>query len=650
MVEGDGQSAVPQREAPEEPDELTLAAEFPAATREQWAGLVDAVLRKSRRITADAEPGAGVAKLVRTSPEGIGVLPLYTADDVADLPAAGVPGQRPFVRGSRAGGPVPDGWDVRQRHAEPDPDTAHAAVLADLENGVNSIWLAVGEGGTTPAALATVLDGVYIDLAPVVLDSGGADVGAASAFLGLAGERGIDPATLLGTLGVDPIGLRARTGIAPDLDALVPLAQRVAAEFPLVKALVVDGLPVHAAGGSDAQELGFSLAAGVAYLRTLTAAGLDIDTAARLLEFRLAATAEQFPTIAKLRAGRRLWSRVLEASGAAPDTAQTQHAVASPTMITRRDPYVNLLRGTVAGFAAGVGGADAVTVAPFDAALGRSTPFSRRIARNTQSLLVEESHLARVIDPAGGSWFVESLTDSLARAAWAFFQEIEAVGGAVAALDSGLVAERTGEVRARREKDVATRRTPLTGVSEFPDLDEKPVDREALPETGSGGLPVYRPAGAFESYRDRSDAALRSTGSRPRAFLATLGPLAAYTVRAGFARNLLQAGGIEAIEAGPTETVDDVAEAYSAAWSEGGTRIGAAGSPVAVLCSTDALYTERAEATVVALREAGAHYVLLAGKADVPGVDGQLFAGGDALAVIGAVYRAIALRTREAGT
>lgn len=611
--------------APEAPDELVLAGEFPAASREQWVELVDGVLKKSRRITDDAEPGAGVAKLVRTSPEGIGVLPLYTAEDVADLPAAGVPGQQPFVRGARARGPVPDGWDVRQRHAEPDPQTAHTAVLADLENGVNSIWLTVGDGGTAPADLPTVLDGVFLDLAPIVLDGGGAEE-----FLALATERGIDPVALLGTLGVDPIGVRARTGSGPDLDSVVPLAQRVVAEFPQVKAIVVDGLPVHSAGGSDAQELGFSLAAGVAYLRTLTGAGVDVDAAARLLEFRVAATAEQFPTIAKLRAGRRVWARVLEASGAAPGTTQTQHAVASPTMLTRRDPYVNLLRGTVAGFAAGVGGADAVTVAPFDAALGRSTPFSRRIARNTQSLLVEESHLARVIDPAGGSWFVESLTDSLAKAAWAFFQEIEAAGGAVAALDSGFVAEQIAGVRAKRQKDIATRKVPLTGVSEFPDLDEKPVHRDPLPAAAGGGLPVYRPPGAYESYRDRSDTVLAESGARPRAFLATLGPLAAYTARAGFARNLLQAGGIEAVEAGPTETVEDVVKA----WTD-------TGSPVAVLCSTDALYGERAEATVAALREAGATYVLLAGKADVPGVDAQLYAGGDALATIDAVWSAL---------
>jgi methylmalonyl-CoA mutase len=305
------------------------------------------------------------------------------------------------------------------------------------------------------------------------------------------------------------------------------------------------------------------------------------------------------------------------------------HAVGSPTMLTRYDPYTNLLRGTLAAFGAGVGGADAVTVAPFDEAVGAPAAFSRRIARNTQLLLLEEAHLARVADPAGGSWYVESLTDALARAGWAFFREIEAAGGAVAALDGGLVAQRTAEVRARRERDAATRAAPITGVSEFPDLDERPLVRDPAPEPPrGGGLPVFRPAAAFEAHRAASDARLAETGARPRAFLATLGPLAAHTARAGFARNLLHAGGVETVAAGPTDTVEEVVAAFRAS-----------GTPVAVLCSTDAVYRERAAQTAAALRGAGATRVLLAGRppADADwaeGVDGQLHAGSDALAVI----------------
>jgi methylmalonyl-CoA mutase len=298
-------------------------------------------------------------------------------------------------------------------------------------------------------------------------------------------------------------------------------------------------------------------------------------------------------------------------------------------MYTRRDPYVNLLRGTLAGFAAGVGGADAVTVAPFDAALGASTPFSRRIARNTQSLLVMEAHLARVIDPAGGSWFVESLTDEVERTARAFFQELEAAGGAVRArLRAGRGAHRT--VRTAREADVATRRSPLTGVSEFPDLDEKPVPRSgpgllAGLGTEPGGLPVPARRGV-RGLAGPPDAVLAATGAG-RGPSSPPSGRSPPTPRAGFTRNLLHAGGIDTVDAGPTDGVDDVVAAFRAA-----------ATPVAVLCATDALYAERAAPVVAALRDAGARHVLLAGKARLDGLDGLLYAGGDALAVLREVY------------
>ncbi|MGD9990325.1 methylmalonyl-CoA mutase family protein [Pseudonocardia sp.] len=624
---------VVERGAPEEPDELALAAEFPSPTRDEWAVLVDGVLRKAGRLAEDAPAGSGVGKLVRETLDGIAVRPLYTADDApaAALEATGVPGAAPYVRGSRAHGHVPDGWDVRARHTAADPAAVAAAVAEDLDNGVTSLWLGAGERGVPVAAIPAALDGVLLDLAPVALDAGADAEAAAEAFLAHVEASDVDPAQVRGNLGLDPIGLRAATGDGPAVDSVVGLARRAAESFPALHAIVVDALPVHGAGASDAQQLGWSMAAGVAYLRALTGGGLDIGRAARLLEFRYAATADQFATIALLRAARRLWSRVLEACGAADAPGQVQHAVSSPVGTTRRDPWVNLLRGTVSGFAAGVGGADAVTVAPFDEAVGIATPFSRRIARNTQSLLIMESHLARVVDPAGGSWYVESRTADLARAAWAFFQEVEGAGGAVAALDSGFVADAVAAVRARRERAVATRRTPVTGVSEFPDLDEKPLERDPHPAPAdSGGLPVYRAAAAFEERRDRSDAFLAETGARPTAFLATLGPVAAHSARAGFARNLLNAGGIAAPDAGATASTDDVVAAFRES-----------GATVAVVCGTDTAYTERAAETAAALRGAGATRILLAGKADVDGVDATLFAGCDALAVIDDVYTAL---------
>ncbi|MFE3873149.1 methylmalonyl-CoA mutase family protein [Kitasatospora sp. NPDC059146] len=607
------------------PERLPLAAEFPAAHREQWQQLVEGVLRKSG---ARPEDGAAAEQALTTAlQDGLRARPLYTAENTSVEP--GYPGFPPFVRGGRPQGSAVAGWDVRQRHADPDRRRANEAVLADLEHGVGSLWLELGDAGLPVAALPEALDGVYLDLAAVALDAGPDFTEAAERLFGLYEEREVSPASAAGNLGADPLGLQARTGSADRTDALLAeaavLAARCAEGYPNVRALTVDALPYHEAGASPAQELGCALATGVAYLRALTAAGLSVDAALGQLEFRYAADADQFLTIAKFRAARRLWARVAEVSGGSAEaSAQRQHAVTSRVMMTARDPWVNMLRTTVACLAAGVGGADAVTVLPFDSALGLPDAFARRIARNTQSILLEESHLSRVIDPAGGSWYVEQLGEELAQAAWAWFQEIERAGGQQAALASGLVGDRIAATWAERSAKLAKRREPVTGVSEFPHLDEQPLVREPAPAGHTGGLPRVRRAEAYEALRDRSDAHLAATGARPALFLASIGTASAHTGRTTFAANLFQAGGIATAS---TEGVDPAA--FAAAFRE-------SGASVACLCSSDALYGEHAAAVAVALKEAGAQRVLLAGRpAEVPaGVDEFIYAGGDAIAVL----------------
>ncbi|MDG4864931.1 methylmalonyl-CoA mutase subunit beta, partial [Streptomyces sp. T-3] len=481
-------------------DDLSLAAEFPHATHEQWQHLVSGVLRKSGKEISSTEAEDALSTVLE---DGLSARPLYTAHDAA--PDPGLPGFAPFVRGSRAEGNAIGGWDVRQRHLVADS----AAVLGDLENGVTSLWLAVGENAGIPvASLDRALEGVYLDLAPVVLDAGDEVEPAARRLLKLYEERGVAADAVRGNLGADPLGHEGRTGSSYEFAPVAELARLCAERHPGLRALTVDALPYHEAGGSAAQELGSSLATGVAYLRELTGAGLSVEQACKQLEFRYAATADQFTTIAKLRAARRLWARVAEACGAPQAGGQLQHAVTSPVMMTRRDPWVNMLRTTVATLAAGVGGADAVTVLPFDHELGLPDAFARRIARNTSTVLIEESHLARVIDPAGGSWYVERLTDELAHAAWAFFQDIERAGGQQAALRSGMVGDRLAATWAVRSKALAKRREPVTGVSEFPNLAEQPVVREPVPKPASGGLPRVRRDEGFEALRARSDAHL----------------------------------------------------------------------------------------------------------------------------------------------
>ncbi|MEU6985668.1 methylmalonyl-CoA mutase subunit beta [Streptomyces sp. NPDC046324] len=588
-------------------DGLSLAAEFSDATREQWQRLVAGVLSKSGK---DVEGAAAEDALTTTLEDGLRVRPLYAAGDTAADP--GFPGFAPFVRSGRAEGNTLGGWDVRQRHTTADG----GAVLTDLENGVTSLWLAVGEGGIPVSSLGQVLDGVYLDLAPVALDAGCEVEDAARELLRLYEERGVAKEAARGSLGADPLGFEARTGRSFEFAPVAGLARRCAEEYPGLRALTVDALPYHEAGGSAAQELGCSLATGVAYLRQLTEAGLSVEQACGQLEFRYAATADQFLTIAKLRAARRLWARVAEVCGASAAGAQTQHAVTSSVMMTRRDPWVNMLRATVATLAAGVGGAESVTVLPFDHALGLPDAFARRIARNTSTILIEESHLSRVIDPAGGSWYVERLTDELAEAGWEFFQGIERTGGQAEALRSGRLGQELAATWEARSAKLAKRREPITGVSEFPHLTEKPVVREPAPEQPAGGLPRVRRDDAFEALRARSDAHLAATGARPRIFLATLGPAAAHTARATFAANLFQAGGIEPVMEGTFEE---------------------SGASEACLCSSDALYEEQAEARAEELGSLGARHVFLAGRpAAHAGVDSYVFAGCDAVAVLSA--------------
>jgi methylmalonyl-CoA mutase len=575
-------------EEPEDlqPDQgsLRLAAPEDDWSRADWEKAAAGVLRKSGRLSDDDPDDAVWTALTRTTYDGVHIPPLGTPELLEGLTTSGRP--------DRVGD-----WDVRTlNHGD------NAAALQDLENGATSLWLDTDD-------VAAALQGVLVDLAPVVLEGGTPD--RARALLALARGTELHVAT---NLGADPIGarVRGRSG-GGDSDSAVELA-RLALERR-VRGMVVDATAVHDLGASDAQEVGYSLAAGAAYLRLLTEAGIRVDEAAALLEFRYAATDEQLPTIAKLRAARRCWARMIELSEASGK--QRQHAVTSRPMLSACDPWVNMLRGTVAGFAAGVGGAEAVTVVPFDSPLGEPDMFGRRIARNVSSLLLAESHVAAVTDPAGGAYAVERLTDDLAAAAWAELQRIEGAGGILAALDDGSLKVRIDDVAARRERDVATRARPITGLSEFPHLGETVPTRVSTRSTVEHPG-VRRWGAAFEAFRTDPPAT--------HVFLATLGPVAQHTVRAGFATNLLAAGGVVVDAAGGTTGVDDLTVAYD-------------GQAVVCVAGTDAAYAEWGSEAAAALREVGARRVLVAGPAQ-PWADDSFHQGDNAIDFL--------TRTREA--
>jgi methylmalonyl-CoA mutase len=564
--------------------------------RGRWRSAVAGVLAKSTRKDPD-QLGDEPERLLETPTyDGIAIRALYSALD--ELPEPPLPGEWPYVRGGDALRDVNAGWKVAEAFPVAGGD-GNAAVLAALTEGVSALRIRVGRSGVAPAELAQLLSGVYLDLVPVILDAGADYPEACDALLALIDELGPDQrSTLSVDLGADPLTAKLSGRESASTEQVVAAATRAAASRG-VRAITVDGPALHNLGANATWELAGSIAAAVAYLRLLTESGLPVAQALRQISFRLAADDDQFLTIAKLRAARRLWARVAEVVGDPEGGAAVVHAETSLPMMTQRDPWVNMLRGTVAAFGAGVGGADTVLVLPFDVAIAGGFPgvangFSRRIARNTQLLLLEESHVGQVLDPAGGSWFVEDLTEQLAQQAWKHFQDIEARGGFADASDH--IAERIAGVAAGRADDVAHRRTAITGVNEYPNLEEPP-----LPQADSA-TEIRRYAAQFEELRDRSDAYLARTGARPKALLLPLGPLAEHNIRATFAANLLASGGIEAINPGPVDAAGIAAA------------VAAAGSPaVAVICGTDKRYHDEAAGAVEAARTAGVKTVCLAG-------------------------------------
>jgi methylmalonyl-CoA mutase len=366
---------------------------------------------------------------------------------------------------------------------------------------------------------------------------------------------------------------------------------------------------------------------------------MNLDEAGAAVAFRLAADADEFLTLAKFRALRKLWARVQQASGIEPAPTFVS-AETAWRMMTARGPYVNILRATLAVTAAGLGGADAITVLPFTLALGLPDRFARRVARNLQLILLEESNLYRVGDPAAGSGGIETLTTQLAQTAWTLFQEIEAAGGAAEALAKGLLQQKIAATRAARQAAIGKRKDALTGVSDYPNLSEAAVqvlDVPRQPATASQGtfeaLPQIRLAEPFEALRETSDAIQTRTGARPKVFLANLGRLSDFTARATFAKNFYEAGGIEAVTNDGFPDQDTLIAAFKAS-----------GAKLACLCSSDKVYAAEAENATAALKAAGAT-VHLAGRPgehetawNKAGVTTYIYAGCDVLATLRAAH------------
>ncbi|WP_445487209.1 methylmalonyl-CoA mutase family protein [Rhodopseudomonas sp. RCAM05734] len=613
-------------------DALTLAADFAPASYDDWRKLVDGVLK-----------GAPFEKLVSKTYDGLKIAPIY---------------ERAHGAAPIAGRAVAAPWQIMQRIDHPDAKKANVQALHDLENGATGLTLVFGASngargfGLEPTAetIATVLDGIFIDAGiSIELNVGPQSRMAAIHLAEYITAKDIDPAKCNIRFGLDPLGACAVWGssaynwweIAPAMTGAVKKLTDAGFKGPFV---VADGRVIHDAGGSEVQELAFVLATMVSYLRALEDANVAVDDARRMIYARLSADADQFLTLAKFRALRLLWARVEESCGLKPKPL----FIAAETawrMLTQRDPYVNMLRATVATFSAGLGGANAICVLPHTLALGLPDAFARRAARNTQPVLLEEANLAKVSDPAAGAGGIEALTQELCNAAWAQFQDIEKNGGLFQAIGNNLIQPKVAATRAARQASIARRREVLTGASEFPNLHEpratvlkaKPV--EAAPygkqKIKFNPLEPIRLAVPFEVLRDKSDHILARKGARPKVFLANLGTPAAFTARAGFAKSLFETGGIEAIDSDGFTDPAVLAEAFKAS-----------GASFACLCSSDKVYAAHAAAAARALQAAGPKHIYLAGKPGEQeaalrdaGVQDFVFAGGDALAMLNAAYR-----------
>ncbi len=573
--------------------EPTFASAFPTADEAHWKTLVERVLK-----------GAPFEKLVGKTYDGIALQPLYPRAATAS----------PMARSTSGG------WETLARIDHLDGASANAQALTDLENGANG--LALTFAGSTGAygfgikadedTLDHVLDAVVLETGlPIELDVGAAGTHIAAAFEHIVKARKISAADLHVHFGLDPLHENA--------DAIAGTALHLKKAGYRAPIIVADARRVHMAGGTEAQELALALASALSSLRALEKAGASLDDARQLISFRMAADADQFLTLAKFRALRRLFARVETACGLTPKPIHI-HAETAWRMMTRRDPYVNLLRTTTAAFAAGVGGADRISVLPFTQALGLPDDFARRLARNTQLVLLEEANLGRVEDAGAGAGGIETLTDELAAAAWELFRQSERSGLPLFLLS---LSKEVAKARSARLKNIARRKDPLTGASEFPNVHEKPVEVEK-PARAWGGdtfFPPMRLAQEFESLRDRADAC----STRPKIFLATLGTVADYTARAMFAKNLFEAGGIEAV----IHDSGDMRDAFAAS-----------GATLACLVSSDAIYAEQAVAAAKALAPKAAKIYLAGRPGDLEtalkeaGVSGFIYVGCDLIEIL----------------
>lgn len=630
---------------------LNEMSEFSVPTYEEW-----------KSVTEKSLKGASFEKLLTKTYEGITLQPMYQQHMLENVPYTdSMPGLFPFRRGTTAVRHETQPWIVNQEVTYENPKRANEAICHDLENGQTGINLVLqdmmnGSGVVLQdkADFHTIFDNVNLERIPIHMYAGPVSLPMIASFASYLKDKKVFLGDVQGCIGADPLAALVSSGSLPysveaAYDVLANVTDWSKHNIPKLSTILVQGHPYHEGGGSAVEELAFSLATAVEYVDNMVKRGLAIDDVACRVTFSFSIGSNLFMEIAKFRAARMLWANIVKAFGGNATSQKMKiHARTSKWNKTIYDPHVNILRGAIEAFAGAVGGVDSMHVAPFDELIKTPTDFSRRVARNTQIILQEEAHLGKVMDPAGGSWYVEALTDEVAKKAWALFQEVEAKGGMLAALQAGFPQQKVAETAAKRDENIKRRRDVFVGTNKYANPFEKveiedrnqqqikpkrskhsihPLEPKAKTllddaiKAAQSDIPIVqihealqfgndtttierieqkRGAEPFERLRLAMDRYVEKTGERHKVFLANVGPIGEYKPRSDFASGFFEVGGFEVISNNGFPTVEETAKAALQS-----------GADTIVICAKDDVYPEAVPALLEKLKGTT---VYLAGK------------------------------------
>ena len=565
---------------------INLLADFPAISTQEWMD----------KVTADLKGADFNKRLVWKTNEGFNVLPFYRAEDIEGFPTTNVkPGAFPYVRGTKTN----NDWYVRQDLDVKDVKAANAKALSILNKGVNSLGFNLKKEEVSPEYIALLLEGINAECVELNFRiCVSKSVYLLDLLFNYFTEKQYDILKLEGSVNFDPINKMMLKGKKFQQSTVIEMAKNTvisAARLPFYRVIGVNAISLSNAGAYAAQELGYALAWGNEYLSSLVEAGVDTSLAAKKIKFNFGTGSNYFMEIAKFRAAKWLWALIVEAYQPVCRrenceltrngicycaTKMRLHAETSGFNKTIFDAHVNMLRTQTEAMSASLGGVNSLTVLPFDSTFRSSDEFSERIARNQQLLLKEESNFDKVIDPAGGSYYIETLTKELASQAWKIFLSVEEEGGFFRAIENGSVQKAVSETATNRLKQVASRREILLGTNQFPNFNEVAGQKKAEKEgcgcnEGFGTLPAVRAAQEFEDLRFATEAAVK----RPKVFMLTIGNLAMRLARAQFSSNFFACAGYEIVDNLGFSTVE-----------EGVIAARKAGADIIVLCSSDDEY------------------------------------------------------------